>query len=59
MPVAIAHIDRGIAAVTGVEPGERVVVEGAQNLRPGSLVSVGDGRGGEGKAGKGGKAKGP
>jgi len=58
-PVAIAHIDRGIAAVTGVEPGERVVVEGAQNLRPGSLVSVGDGRGGEGKAGKGGKAKGP
>ncbi|MBK8324651.1 MAG: efflux RND transporter periplasmic adaptor subunit [Betaproteobacteria bacterium] len=57
-PVVVAHIDRGFAAITGVDPGARVVVEGAQNLRPGSLVSVGDGRGGEGKAGKSGKGKG-
>lgn len=54
-PVAVAHIDRGFAAVTGVEPGTRVVVEGAQNLRPGSVVSVGESRAGEGKDGKAGK----
>lgn len=54
-PVAVAHIDRGFAAVTGVEPGARVVVEGAQNLRPGSIVTVGEGRAGEGKDGKAGR----
>ncbi|HRE15154.1 MAG TPA: hypothetical protein PLD37_13250, partial [Usitatibacteraceae bacterium] len=50
-------------AVAGIEPGVRIVVEGAQNLRPGSTVSLGErgagkageGKGGEGKAGKGGK----
>ena len=36
----VAHLDEGLAAVTGVEPGVRVVVEGAQNLRPGSLVAL-------------------
>jgi RND family efflux transporter MFP subunit len=50
-PVKIEYLDSGIAAVTGVEPGARVVVEGAQNLRPGSLVSLGEPRPGrmEGK----------
>jgi RND family efflux transporter MFP subunit len=44
-PVKVEYLDSsGIAAVTGVEPGARVVVEGAQNLRPGSLVSLGEGK---------------
>jgi len=29
-------------ALPGIEPGTKVVVEGAQNLRPGSLVSPGE-----------------
>lgn len=53
-PVTLAHVEQGIAAVTGVEPGARVVVEGAQNLRPGSVVAPGEGRAG-GKGGEGGK----
>jgi len=62
--VKVDYLDAGIAAVTGVEPGARVVVEGAQNLRPGSAVAVGGGRaaGGKGEApegkGKGGAGKG-
>ena len=40
-PVDVSYLEGGIAVVTGVEPGARVVVEGAQNLRPGSLVSTG------------------
>ena len=50
-PVQVEYLDAGIAAVTGVEPGTTVVVEGAQNLRPGSLVSLGESRPGrtEGK----------
>ena len=38
--VEVAHLDEGLAAVTGVAPGARVVVEGAQNLRPGSTVAL-------------------
>jgi RND family efflux transporter MFP subunit len=63
--VVVGYVDAGIAAVTGVAPGARVVVEGAQNLRPGSTVSVGErgaGKGGEGKGegkgAKGGEGKG-
>jgi RND family efflux transporter MFP subunit len=59
--VVVGYVDAGIAAVTGVAPGARVVVEGAQNLRPGSTVSVGErgaGKGGEGKGGEGKGAKG-
>jgi RND family efflux transporter MFP subunit len=37
--VTLAYIDEGLAVIEGVEPGTRVVVEGAQNLRPGSLVT--------------------
>jgi multidrug efflux pump subunit AcrA (membrane-fusion protein) len=65
--VRLAYIDEGIAVVDGVAPGARVVVEGAKNLRPGSVVAEaertgpdgmpeaakGEGsRGGKGKAGK-------
>jgi RND family efflux transporter MFP subunit len=56
--VSVPYIDSGFAVVTGVEPGTKVVVEGAQNLRPGSLVSVGEARPGR-EEGKGeGKGKG-
>jgi RND family efflux transporter MFP subunit len=43
------------AVVTGVNPGERVVVEGRQNLRPGSSVveRSADAGGGAGSAGRG------
>ena len=60
--VTLAYVESGIAVVDGVKPGERVVVEGAQNLRPGSAVAEaqrepakGEPQGGEPK--KGGKAK--
>lgn len=36
--VDIVNIDGGQAAVSGLKPGERIVVEGAQNLRPGARV---------------------
>jgi RND family efflux transporter MFP subunit len=36
--VAVVNIDLGEAAVTGLQPGARIVVEGAQNLRPGARV---------------------
>ncbi len=36
--VEVVHASGEDAAVTGVRPGERVVVEGRQNLRPGSAV---------------------
>lgn len=38
-PVTLAYIDEGFAVIDGVEPGARVVMEGAQNLRPGSAVT--------------------
>jgi RND family efflux transporter MFP subunit len=47
--VAVPYIDEGFAVVTGVEAGAKVVLEGAQNLRPGSLVSESAGGVGEGK----------
>ncbi len=51
-PVTLAYIDEGFAVVEGVAPGARVVVEGAQNLRPGSVVTEPTAEGkGEAKAG--------
>ncbi|APV50285.1 hypothetical protein BWI17_11630 [Betaproteobacteria bacterium GR16-43] len=53
--VAVKLIDGGIAVIEGAEAGERIVIEGAQNLRPGSLVAEADRTpkaGGEGKKGK-------
>lgn len=38
-PISLRYIQDGLAIVEGVTPGARVVVEGAQNLRPGSVVS--------------------
>jgi RND family efflux transporter MFP subunit len=37
--VKVPLIDGPIAVVEGVQPGDRVVTEGAQNLRPGSSVA--------------------
>ena len=37
-PVEVVYASGEDAAVTGVAPGERIVLEGRQNLRPGSLV---------------------
>jgi len=39
LPVNVRLIQDGFAVIEGVAPGVRVVVEGAQNLRPGSVVS--------------------
>ena len=33
------NVESGFAVIDGVAPGVRVVVEGAQNLRPGSVVA--------------------
>lgn len=38
-PITVRLIQDGIAVIEGVAPGARVVVEGAQNLRPGSVVN--------------------
>ncbi|MBI5658665.1 MAG: efflux RND transporter periplasmic adaptor subunit [Nitrosomonadales bacterium] len=38
-PVDVRLIQDGIAVIEGVAPGARVVVEGAQNLRPGDVVT--------------------
>lgn len=37
--VTLAYVEEGFAVVEGLAPGARIVVEGAQNLRPGSAVS--------------------
>jgi RND family efflux transporter MFP subunit len=37
--VTQSHVESGFAVIEGVSPGMRVVVEGAQNLRPGSVVA--------------------
>jgi len=41
-PVKLAYLEEGFAAVTGIQAGDRVVSEGAQNLRPGSSVIEAD-----------------
>lgn len=51
-PVSLAYVEQGFAVVDGVKPGARVVVEGAQNLRPGSAVAEAD-RDGPGNPGAG------
>ena len=61
--VTVPYIDERFAVVSGVQPGARVVVEGAQNLRPGVAVTEAGpatpsaedapqtGKGGKGKGG--------
>jgi len=39
LPVSVRLIQDGYAVIEGVAAGARVVVEGAQNIRPGSVVS--------------------
>ncbi len=56
-PVEVLYAQGEDAAVSGVEPGERIVLDGRQNLRPGTVVverpreGGGGGRGGKGAAG--------
>ena len=38
-PVTVPYLEEAFAVVEGLPPGSRVVVEGAQNLRPGSVVA--------------------
>lgn len=38
-PVRVLHAEGALAAVQGVQPGERVVLDGRQNLRPGAAVA--------------------
>lgn len=38
-PVRLAHVDENVAVVEGIAPGTKVVTEGAQNLRPGAVVT--------------------
>lgn len=40
--VTLDYVEEGFAVVSGVKPGERIVVEGAQNVRPGSIVAEAD-----------------
>jgi RND family efflux transporter MFP subunit len=37
-PIKVSYEYQGKAAITGVETGERVVIEGKQNLRPGTKI---------------------
>jgi hypothetical protein len=63
-PVTLAYVEEGFAVVEGLAPGARVVVEGAQNLRPGSAVQEAQREGTKGAApaeapkGEGGKGEG-
>ena len=41
-PVKVPYLEETFAVVEGLAPGARVVVEGAQNLRPGSTVAEAD-----------------
>ncbi len=40
--VRLEYVDEGLAVVGGIPAGTRVVIEGAQNLRPGSEVAESD-----------------
>ena len=57
-PIKVDYLEEAFAAVTGVAAGERVVAEGGQNLRPGSVVAEADRQPVDtAKAGKGAKGK--
>lgn len=55
-PVQVVYASGEEAAVAGVRPGERIVVEGRQNLRPGSAVIDRPAEGGGGGRGRRGGA---
>jgi len=51
-PVEIAYASGEEVAVTGVKPGERIVLDGRQNLRPGApVIDRPAGEGGRGRRG--------
>ena len=54
-PLKVRLIQDGVAVVEGIAAGTRVVVEGAQNLRPGSVVA--EAKAGDATGGKKGKKK--
>jgi len=54
-PVVVVQAAGTDAVVTGVKPGERIVVDGRQNLRPGAAVAE---RAASGAGGAGGKGSG-
>jgi len=56
-PVTLVYVEEKLAVVDGVTPGSRVVVEGAQNLRPGSVVTEAQREGTKGEPRKGEGAK--
>ena len=55
-PVTLAYVEEGLAVIDGIAPGARIVVEGAQNLRPGSIVSEAKRASPEAEQGEGKKA---
>ncbi|HEY5799802.1 MAG TPA: efflux RND transporter periplasmic adaptor subunit, partial [Burkholderiaceae bacterium] len=57
-PIVVLHTFGNHAAVTGIAPGEKVIVEGKQNLRPGGKIREAGGEGGNGGGKGGGKGKG-
>jgi RND family efflux transporter MFP subunit len=63
--VKLGYVEQGFAVVDGISPGMRVVTEGAQNLRPGSVVAEAERASpvesaeGSKPEGKGGKQKAP
>jgi RND family efflux transporter MFP subunit len=51
-PVEVVYASGEDAAVTGVKPGERIVLDGRQNLRPGAaVIERAAGEGGRGRRG--------
>ena len=52
-PVNVLLIQDGIAVVEGVAPGARVVMEGAQNIRPDSVVAEAESKGQKTEGGHG------
>jgi len=52
-PVKLTYVEEKFAVVDGLSPGTRVVVEGAQNLRPGSAVAEAQRDTAKGDGGKG------
>ena len=57
-PVEIAYANGEEVAVTGVKPGERIVLDGRQNLRPGTPVIDRPAGDGTGRGRRGGAASG-
>ena len=58
VPVTLSYIEEKFAVVQGVSPGTRVVVEGTQNVRPGSTVAEAQREGEKSESAKGeGKGK--